>query len=273
MDSNSRPLQEFIVDVGSSVHINFFDSGGDGRPVVILHGLAGSAREFFQTAAALPEFRTILIDLRGHGRSTRRPDDLSRKALVDDVVQVIETAVGEPVALVGQSMGGHTAMLLAAARPDLVSQLVLRETGPGSGDDSQNKAMGEFFRSWPVPYASHATAQEFLGHGALEKAWADDLEERSDGLWPRFDPDVMVSAIKEVSAPRWEEWESIIAPTSVVYGENGMFTSDEKSEFVLRGFNVQRHDLTGASHDGHLDAFDDWMSVLNSVLPTTPSTG
>lgn len=47
MDSNTRPLHEFIIDVGSSVQISYFDSGGDGHAVVILHGLAGSAREFF----------------------------------------------------------------------------------------------------------------------------------------------------------------------------------------------------------------------------------
>lgn len=271
MTSNTRPLHEFIIDVGSSVQINYFDSGGDGHAVVILHGLAGSAREFFPTAAALPGFRTILIDLRGHGRSTRRPDDLSRETFVDDVVHVIEAVVGNPVTLVGQSMGGHTAMLLAAARPDLVHQLVLLETGAGSGNHIQNEAMGEFFSSWPVPFANHAAAREFLGDGALAKAWADDLEERHDGLWPRFDPEVMVSAINEVSVPRWEEWESVLAPTLVVYGEHGMFTPGEKSEFALRGRNVQLHDLVGASHDAHLDAFDEWVSVLSSFLPTRPS--
>ena len=45
--------------------------------------------------------------------STTRPGDLSREAFVADVIHVIESAVGGPVALVGQSMGGHTAMLVA----------------------------------------------------------------------------------------------------------------------------------------------------------------
>jgi pimeloyl-ACP methyl ester carboxylesterase len=72
--------------------------------VVILHGLAGSAREFLPTAAALPEFRTVLVDLRGHGSSTRCPHDLSREAFVADVVRVIEEVAAGPVVLVGQSM-------------------------------------------------------------------------------------------------------------------------------------------------------------------------
>jgi pimeloyl-ACP methyl ester carboxylesterase len=118
--------KQHLLDVGNGVQVNYFDTGGPGLPVVILHGLAGSATEFFATARALTGFRAILVELRGHGRSTTRPGDISREAFVADVVHVIETAVAAPVALVGQSMGGHTAMLVAAKRPDLVSRLVLR---------------------------------------------------------------------------------------------------------------------------------------------------
>ena len=266
MAFHHRALEELIIDVESGVRINYFDSGGGGPPVVILHGLAGSAKEFFPTADALPDFRTILIDLRGHGRSTRSPSDLSRQAFVDDVVYVIKAVVGGPVTLVGQSMGGHTAMLVAAARPDLVLRLVLLETGPGSGTPIQNEAMGDFFRSWPVPFPNHEVARAHLGAGPLEQAWLADLEQCSDGLWPRFDADVMVAAINAVSEPRWREWESIDAPTLVVFGENGMFTSGEKSEFVRRGNKVIRLDLAGASHDAHLDAFEDWITALRSFL-------
>ena len=67
---------------------------------------------------------------------------------MSDVVRVIEASVNAPVTLVGQSMGGHTAMLLTAARPDLVSKLVLLESGPGSGSAAKNERIGDFFRSY-----------------------------------------------------------------------------------------------------------------------------
>ncbi|MGY4543647.1 pimeloyl-ACP methyl ester carboxylesterase [Arthrobacter sp. UYNi723] len=258
--------RSFVLDVGPDEWIHCIDTGGDGPPVVILHGLAGSSREFLATAGALPEFRTVLVDLRGHGRSTRITGDLSREAFVADVVQVIETAVGAPVILVGQSMGGHTAMLVAAARPDLVSKLVLLESGPGGGSPVDHEAMGDFFRSWPVPFPDREAARAHLGDGPLPRAWVADLEERADGLWPRFDPDVMVKAMNELIIPRWAEWESVSAPTLVVYGEKGMFSADEKSVFVERGRDVRRVDLTAASHDAHLDAFDAWVAVLRSFL-------
>ena len=91
-------------------------------------------------------------------------------------------AVGEPVVLVGQSMGGHTSMLLAAARPDLVSKLVLPETGPGGGSRARYDGMGDFFRSWPVPFPCREAAHADLGDGPLQRAWVADLEERADGL-------------------------------------------------------------------------------------------
>jgi len=260
--------RHFGVDVGLGVRINCFDTGGNGLPVVILHGLAGSSREFAATAEALPEFRTILIDQRGHGQSTTIPDDLSREAFVSDVVQVIEATVDSPVILIGQSLGGHTAMLLAAARPDLVAKLVLLEGGAGGGSSAENERIGDFFRSWPVPFANTSAARDFLGDGPLVRAWVDDLKEEADGLWPRFNADVMVATMNNVLRPRWAEWESVIAPTLVVYSEAGMFTAQEQSEFIDRGRDVERVDLAGASHDGHLDAFNSWIIALRSFLLT-----
>lgn len=266
-DGMPPSIQGFTVTAGQGVELRCYDTGGSGPNVVILHGLAGNAREFFPTAAGLPECRTVLVDQRGHGASTRHPRDVSRAAYVSDVVRVLE-AVGPPAALVGQSMGGHTAMLVAAARPDLVSRLVLLEADAGGGGADDRAAMGDYFRSWPVPFPSRAAAQAFLGDAPLALAWAADLEERDGGFWPRFDADVMVAAISAVAVPRWGEWESVAVPTLVAYGEAGMFDEAGKAGFVRRGRNATRVDLPGASHDAHLDCFGPWMAALRGfVLP------
>src|SRR5258707_231759 len=121
---------------------------GAGEVVVLLHGLAGSAQEMLPTAkAVLPNYRVIAIDQRGHGHSSRRPGDVSRRAYVDDVVAVVaELAGGGPVTLVGQSMGGHTALLVAGWHPDLVRRLVLVEAGVGGGEDQDYPArLGAWF--------------------------------------------------------------------------------------------------------------------------------
>jgi pimeloyl-ACP methyl ester carboxylesterase len=251
--------------------LSYLASGGRGPTVLILHGLAGSSTEMIPTAAALPDDRVLLLDQRGHGRSARRPDDTSRAAFVADAAALIEREADGAVTVIGQSMGAHTAMLVAAARPDLVDVLILLEGGEGSGDPEENARMGEFFSSWPVPFATVERARAFLGSGPLEVAWADDLEQRDDGFHARFDADVMVRVIDAVAEPRWAEWESVAAPTLVVYAENGMFTEDAKAEFVRRGRNVRRADIAGATHDAHLDSFDAWIALVREFLAVQSS--
>lgn len=107
------------------VRLGCVDFGGSGAPVMLLHGLAGHAGEWAESASWLTErHRVVALDARGHGNSERIPEDVSRIAHVADTVFVIKELGLGPVILVGQSLGGHTAFLTAAANPDLVRVLV-----------------------------------------------------------------------------------------------------------------------------------------------------
>lgn len=256
--------KQLIVDDG--VVIEYLVLDGAEPAVVLLHGLAGSSREFVPTGEALAGRRVVLIDQRGHGGSTTRPANTSRAAYVADVVRVITAEASEPVVVVGQSMGAHTAMLLTAKRPDLVRQLIMLEGDQGGGTAEEHQALGAFFRSWEVPFASRVEATEALGNGPLARAWAADLEQRDDGLYPRFDADIMQSTIEAVGEPRWSEWESVEAPAVVIYADGGMFSEEQKAEFIRRGRQVRRVDIPRASHDAHLDAFDHWIAALHSAI-------
>ena len=97
------------------VHLACGDHGGEGPAAVLVHGLAGHAGEWDGTAAWLGRtHRVVAPDARGHGRSERRPGDVSRTACVDDLAHWIELLGLAPALVIGQSLGGHTAFLLAA---------------------------------------------------------------------------------------------------------------------------------------------------------------
>ncbi len=99
----------------------------DGRPLVLVHGLLFSSRMFERLARRLEHRRLLLIDLRGHGRSTK-PDDPSAypwKALADDVVAVLDAAGLDRAVVGGTSLGADTALATAAHHRDRVSGLLL----------------------------------------------------------------------------------------------------------------------------------------------------
>ena len=103
---------------------------GDGPPVILLHGLFGTARNLGAVARGLsPQARVISLDLRNHGESPHDPD-MDYATMAADVAETME-AKGLPAArLIGHSMGGKVAMTLALAQPELVTRLAVLDIAP-----------------------------------------------------------------------------------------------------------------------------------------------
>ena len=122
--ADTEPTQRMIPLPGRGGAMAALEFGPTDRPVDIVfsHANGFNGRTYRTILAPLAsDLRILALDLRGHGASTRRPEDLSRAAFVEDVAAVIRNASPDgPVTLVGQSMGGHTAILAAAALPELV---------------------------------------------------------------------------------------------------------------------------------------------------------
>ena len=253
---------------GASIH--YLDSGGSGRPVILLHGLAGHAGEWLATMRHLfPRCRTVAVDQRGHGRSTRVPDDLSRDAFADDVAAVFDAAAIErPVVLIGQSMGAHTAFLTAARHPHLVSHLVMIEGDIGGGDGEELASLRHALSSWPVPFPSYDSAVQFFGgDNELGHAWADGFEQRADGLWPRWDLEVMVRTMAPVfERESWHEWESLPHPTLLVLGQTGSIDPTRVDRMLAVRPATRRVTIEHAGHDLHLEQPRAWFHALDEFL-------
>lgn len=254
--------------VRDGVRISCRDWGGTGSPVLLLHGLAGHAGEWDVIARRLsPRHRVVAVDQRGHGASERRPQDRSRAAYVADVVAVLDRLDLRQPVLVGQSLGGHTALLIAAAHPDLVRALVLVEAGPGEASPDVPTEIGAWLDSWPTPIPSRAAAVEFLGGGAVGEGWAAGLEERDGAWWPRFDRDVMVDSVSEnARSSYWDEWARITCPTLAVLGQSGIITPEESGRMLEQRPDTVAVSIPGAGHDLHLERPDVLRELLEPFL-------
>jgi pimeloyl-ACP methyl ester carboxylesterase len=122
----------------SSTGLHALEVGETGRRVVFLHGLFGQGRNFHQIAKALvPEFRSVLVDLPNHGRSPWT-ESVSYSDMADAVADLLQGryAGEEPSHVVGHSMGGKVAMLLALRHPELVDRLVVVDISPTRSEGS-----------------------------------------------------------------------------------------------------------------------------------------
>ncbi|MGH2963715.1 MAG: alpha/beta fold hydrolase [Solirubrobacterales bacterium] len=264
----TRPQQPALPE-RDGLRLAYLDFGGDGPPVLFLHGLAGHAGEWAETAQWLTgRARVVALDARGHGGSERNPADVSQRAHVDDVAFVIEQLALGPVVLVGQSLGGLTAFLVAAEHPGLVRGLVVGEASPERDEEAAVEEAEHYLASWPVPFASREAAVAFFGGPSLRaESWADGLESREDGLWPRFEVAVMSRTLRAAaSRSHWTEWDSIQCPALVVRAERGAIAAGEAGAMVARLPGARLVELSGAGHDLHLDRPQEWRTAISEFL-------
>lgn len=108
-----------------AVRMRYF-VGGEGPPLVLVHGLSGSATNFTLLAPLLARHRRVLIpELPGHGRSEPLPAAPSLNGYADRVREVAELEGMLPTPLVGHSLGGSIALRTALRWPDDVPAVVL----------------------------------------------------------------------------------------------------------------------------------------------------
>ncbi len=103
---------------------------GQGRPVIILHGLFGSARNWQGIARALADnYHVITPDLRNHGQSPHT-DSMSYSEMANDVIAIADKLNLTEIIIVGHSMGGKVAMTAALTQPERFSALVVVDIAP-----------------------------------------------------------------------------------------------------------------------------------------------
>lgn len=161
---------------GDGLTLHYRDyAGREGKPPLLcLHGLTRNARDFEPLAERFAgEWRLIVPDMRGRGHSeyAREPASYSLPTYIDDVLLLLRRLDCGPVAIVGTSMGGMMAMLMAEARAWPLAAVVLNDIGPA------------------LEPVGVARIREYVGQGGSFETWmhaARHLREQAAAQHPDF---------------------------------------------------------------------------------------
>jgi pimeloyl-ACP methyl ester carboxylesterase len=194
--------------------------GAGPRPLVLLHGFLGSARNLATLARGLaerrPDLAVVALDLTGHGASPPLPAAADTAALAADVLASAHAlGLGAPLAIVGHSLGGRVALRAAAVDPAAVSDVTLLDIAPGPVDAGEviEPVLDAVLRA-PDTFASRGEARAALVTAGLAPELADwlllNLEAAADRY--RWRVDRRALAALHARSAREDLWPVVEGP-------------------------------------------------------------
>jgi pimeloyl-ACP methyl ester carboxylesterase len=205
---------------------------GAGQPVILLHGGLGHSGNWgYQLPALLAGgYRAVLIDSRGHGRSTRDARPFTYHLMASDVAAVMDQLGLERAALVGWSDGACTALVLGSQSPTRVAGVFFF----GCNMDPSGTKEIEFGPTLQRCFSRHVKDYQQLS------PTPDQFEEFSEavGLMQRTEPNYSAHDLAQISVP-----------VAIVQSEHDEFIKREHAEYLARSIpDAQYVELPGVSH-------------------------
>ncbi|MGN0064950.1 MAG: alpha/beta fold hydrolase [Nocardioides sp.] len=247
--------------------------GDDGPRVVFLHGLFGQGRNWTQIGKALAEsYRVTLVDLPHHGRSPWG-EEFSYLHLADSVAELLDAE--DPVALVGHSMGGKTAMAVALRRPELVERLCVVDISPvtyrtGSEFAGYIAAMlGMDLGALGGRDDADAALLEAVPNRTVRSFLLQNLRRDGDGWRWQANLDVLGRDLEVLG--RWPQEVDALEP----YPGPVLWIAGERSDYVLEEYapamerlfpRVRKVTVKGAGHWVHSERPEVFLEVLQRFL-------
>jgi len=281
-------LRHRIVDLDGPVH--YIDFGGEGKPMLMVHGLGGNALNWMAVGPELAKrYHAIAIDLAGFGQTPLFRRSAAVGANAELVHQFMEKVIGEPVLLMGNSMGGHIAILEAAEHPRWVTECILVDPAvPGVHVRRPHPAMLGVAAALSIPGLAEVVferrlreiAPETLVRQTLALVVADPS---------RVDPEVLDAHIQltrergslgpqnsraflqasrslglRMADPRfWTRVKRVAAPTLVIHGSlDRLIPLAAARELVRRRPDWTLRVLEGVGHVPMMETPNEFLTVL-----------
>lgn len=252
-------------------------SGEKGPRVAFCHGLFGQGRNFTQIAKGLSDIcRPTLLDMPDHGRSpwTERFDYVEAAGLVARSLREIDP--DEPWVLVGHSMGGKIAMVLALTEPDLVDRLAVVDISPATTDSfTEFETYIAGMQAMDLDtIESRADADEALQEAAPNPGVRGFLLQnlRRDGEGWRWQPNIEllgrdIAAIGGWPADAVSQLPPFEGPVLWLSGERSPYVAEDNDAEMRRLFPRVRHvRVKDAAHWVHSEQPEVTTQALRALI-------
>ncbi|MEU6105399.1 alpha/beta fold hydrolase [Streptomyces flaveolus] len=213
--------------------LSYVDFGGQGRPLIALHGHMSEAMSYADLALRLaPYWRVVAPDQRGHGASGRAAD-YSRQGYLSDVEALMDHLDLDRAVLIGHSLGAINAYQFAARHPERVSALVNAEGCAELGLDGTNPLA--FVLN--LPQGTARSREEFVAQlGSFAPYFTSAVRRRPDGTWGlHFHPRDMYDSEEQVHGDHWADWTGSSCPALLLRGtQGGVLPAEQAEQMVAR---------------------------------------
>lgn len=249
-----------------------FKKSGNGRPVIILHGLFGMLDNWQRIANDLSNDHEVwLVDQRNHGHSPHS-DRHSYDLMAEDLKTLIEeNAISNPV-LVGHSMGGKTVMRFAQKYPDLAGGIVVVDMGMKQYPIHHDSIV-EALKSVPVnELTSRTEAEDYLKKQIPEAGvrlfLLKNLNRKKEGSYNwRFNLPVLEKEMPEIVAGLPEEQSDIEA--LFIYGTRSNYIRSEDISKLNEVFPSARFESLEAGHWLHAEKPTEVVKLISAFATNT----
>ena len=234
-----------------------FKKTGTGKPLVILHGLFGSADNWFSIAKELEkDFTLYLVDQRNHGESPHS-EEWNYGVMVEDLKELIDEEGLDRIYLMGHSMGGKTAMNFAVEYPERVDRLIVADIAPRYYEVHHQTILEGLNSIKLDQIKSRKEADDqlakYIDEVGIRQFLLKSLGRNSEGFVWKINLPVITENIEEVG----EELDSdgkYEGPTLFLGGSNSNYIRQEDLPDILEHFpNYQIEFVQDAGHWLHAE--------------------
>ena len=245
----------------------FYEDVGNGKPLLLFHGLTSNHKMFYREIGYLKDkYRIIALDSRGHGRS-ERPEDYTLDDHIKDAAALLDHLAFDSVYVLGISMGSYIAQGLAIREPDRVKKLILAAT-KSFGEKS---SMAELFDRYEEELQGlnlidkFVRSSQYIYHDqeAVEK-WISKTSEDSKQLTMR-EQTIASDALKQFDFR--DQLKNITAETLVISGKyDGLNPPDKGRETAVLIPNADYMEFNDSGHAPNVEQDRLFLGVVEKFL-------